>query len=230
MRFSLRTAILGLGLSGLVFGLVGCGSANNDQGMSFTLLGFFASTDGEEGDAGQILQLSSDSEAGSASGGATTFVGLQNNLVGQGVRTQRAFLSFYVEGSQIQPPDTTQALATVLGPVAASDDTDSNTSSVASTLPDGWSSIANQKYVETYIVPPDIMAWLNLNRNDLPELPFTMTVHMYVTGLTTSGDRLDTNPVDYFVQFVADNVITPTDGGSTSSEAATETEGVEILE
>ena len=236
MRLSLRKAIVVAGAAGLLSVLAACGSSsNNDQGMSFTLFGFFKSADIDQGDAGQIVQLSTDAESNGSAGGARTFVGIQNNLVGQGFRTQRSFLSFYIEGAQIQPPDTTQPFSAVLGPVSADGEVITNPDGSSSSLPDGWAGLANQRFVETFIVPPDVMAWINLNRNQLPEPPFTMSVHIYVTGLTTSGSRLDSNGMDYFVQFVPDNVVSPsTDSDSSSSEAATEsettTEDVEILE
>jgi len=184
-----------------------CGSAsNNDQGVSFTLFGFFTSETGGTGEVGANVPLSTRSEGNQ--GFIATYYGLQNNMTGVGIRTQRAMISYYVEGSTIQPPDTTQAVAALMGPSG---------SALGSSLPPGFANGKNIAYAGVPIVPPDIMAWLNLNRASLPELPFQMTVRTYITGITTAGDRLDTNPLDFRVTFLPDEII---QGDSTSSDSS----------
>ncbi len=222
MRFSLTTLIRTLSAAILAIAASGCGSAsNNDQGTSFTLFGFFKSADATAGDSGQIIQLGTDTESNSAAGlagGALSYLGLQNNLEGQGVRTQRVILSYFVEGATEQPPSTTQPVSVYLGPVAT-DTTTSTATTKDSSLPDGFN-FENSRFVQVFVVPPDIMAWINLNRDKMPEAPFTMTAHVYVAGITTAGDSLDTNQMDYLVEFVTDNVIAPTGGSSSSASSS----------
>ena len=74
---------------------------------------------------------------------------------------------------------------------------------------------------EVFVVPSEIVAWINLNRGSMPELPFTMEITAYATGVTSAGDRLDTNPIKYFVQFTPDEVVPPTEGSDSSSSSAT---------
>jgi len=218
--------------------LMSCGGAsNNDQGMGFTLFGFYKDA-GETGDAGQLAPLSSDPESASgAYHGLTTFFALQNNLLHQGIRVQRTILRYYVEGASVQPPSTTQPMGVILGPASSGGSTtkegplvraeEGGGSSAAGggvvkppdgSLPPGWESIANVQYAESYIVPAEIMAWLNLNRQYLPELPFTMTVTASVVGITTAGDQLVTNELNYMVQFTPDVIIPPSGGSSSSGE------------
>jgi hypothetical protein len=217
MRLSFSKIVGILVLAGIVLAIGGCGSAsNNDQGMSFTLIGF-SKSGGSGDDSGQILPLGTDQESSGTPSvqGALTFYGVQNNLSNQGVRVDRAFLDFYVDGATMQPPQTTVPMGFVLGPVAST--------TAGGSLPPSWSTIANVKWYQQFVVPPDVMAWLNLNRNSLPELPFQMTVHVRVTGVTTAGDRLETNTLDYPVDFVPDQIIPPTggtgDGGAGSTGA-----------
>ena len=66
--------------------------------------------------------------------------------------------------------------------------------------------------VGTFIVPAEVRQWLVLNKNFLPELPFTMEVRGFVPGISSAGNRYDTNEVKIFVQFVPDIVITPGTG------------------
>ncbi|NMC63360.1 MAG: hypothetical protein GYA55_09365, partial [SAR324 cluster bacterium] len=58
-------------------------------------------------------------------------------------------------------------------------------------------------------VPVEVTTWLALNRASLPEPPFTMAVTHYVTGVTSSGDRLETNKLTLFVVVTPDVIITP---------------------
>jgi hypothetical protein len=191
---------------------MGCGSAsNNDQGASFTLFGFFSDSDGETGATGYALPLSdlaNDEPSGIAENNLVTYLGLQNNLSGQFIRAQRAYYSYVIAGSDIQPPSTSSALSFVLGPV----DND-----VDSTLPDpltGSDGQASTHYAGVPLVPSQIRAWISLHRGSLPEAPFDIEVTVYVRGITSAGDGLDTNPATIFVQATPDIVIPPSAGES----------------
>ncbi len=211
---------------------VGCGSSStNNQGVSFTLLGFFAelpeagSEELPQGSIGQAVPISAvnpETQAGNAVGTTTTIVGLKNNIVSQFIRTDRLKISYYIEGASKQPPNTTIAFSVLLGPGGGSSSgeeggEESSSSSSTSSLPD-FSSIASQGFGSFPIITPDISAWLNLNRGSLPELPFTLTATVKASGVTSSGNRVDSNEAQYFIIFTPDNEIAPTNGSSGSGD------------
>jgi hypothetical protein len=61
-------------------------------------------------------------------------------------------------------------------------------------------------------VPPEIGEWLALNRDSLPEPPFQMTLVTTAYGVTTAGDRIETNSLPYLIVVYEDRVITPSTG------------------
>jgi hypothetical protein len=172
---------------------VGCGSAsNNDQGVSLLLTGFYPSSATSVNDAG-ISGVSvpfSDTEGvdGGLGGAVVASIGVQNNLVGQGARLQRAFLSYYIPGSSVQPPSTTYSLSRVLGPNGTPAEGD-----IPTTLPPGFAGLPNSAVSQVPVVPFEIRQWLVFNRNQLPEPPFVMNIGVYVNGITSAGDLLSTN-------------------------------------
>ncbi len=211
--------LLGLALA-VVCTLSACGGgSNNDQGVSFTLTGF----ENSEGTPifGTAVALSSDFEAGGGgstdgleSSGVFAVYVLQNNL-NHGIRTQRAFVSYHIDGSSVQPPATTIPMGLVLGPEPTA------YASNPSSLPAGFANIPNQNKANGPIVTPDVLEWLNFNKSQLPDLPFIMTATTYVGGITTAGDYVESNPIDFVVEFTPDNIISPTGpdtGGTGASE------------
>lgn len=203
---------LSLGLT-----LSGCGSSgsNNDQGVAFTLTGFFASADGDDGGGtgGGGLQgisvpiaVPGDETQIPFSGAVVAAARVENNLAGQFIRLERIFLDYNIEGASVQPPSTSAPFSGVLGTA-----TPIPPGSGGTTLPPdaGEGNVATNEFL---VVPPAILEWLNLNRNFLPEAPFTMTVTARVSGVTSSGDRLTTNDLDLFVLFTPDIPIPPTEG------------------
>ena len=192
----------------LAAGMFGCGSAsNNDQGVSFTLYSLEPESNS--------VPLSTTTEDETSTGAVQGTYGFQNNLLGQGIRLQRVFLSFYVEGSSNQPPDTTVAIGAVLGPAGpAPVDGDG---SAGGSLPGAFDDIPNSKSVTAFVVPPEIMSWLNLNKASLPEPPYSLTIDAYATGLTTAGDRLDTNPLSASITITPDVILNPTSDESESA-------------
>jgi hypothetical protein len=210
-------SILGFGLS-LIF-LAACGSSpTNNQGVSFTLLGFFQgdASEGSEarGEVGQYKPLSAggvETQGGDTAGDALTYVGLQNNITSQFLRVDRLEIEYFIEGSRIQPPNTAIALTSFLGK-APSTGTGSSSSSGSNSSSTIGTSSANISYTQFPIVPSDIMTWLNFNRNSLPELPFTMIATVKASAVSSAGDRYASNEGSYFIIFTPDNVIAPTEG------------------
>lgn len=186
-----------------LLGLVGCGGgSNNDQGTTFTLTGYTASCASDAtGVAGFTVPLGTDPEVEGASGGISAGLQLANILEKQFIRTEHAFFTYYIPGASLQPPATT-AVAGGLIPAAG----------VAG---------ASTGCIETFVVPAEVRQWLVLNRNFLPELPFTMQVAGFVTGISQAGDRFDTNELLLGVQFTVDIIIPPVEeGGEDEGDAA----------
>lgn len=124
-----RLAVGALLASSLMLGCGG-GGANNDQGVSFQLIGFAATPcgggqGGQGGGGGQVagqseivVFLSEGFESqDEADFDTTTCAQLQNNMTTQFVRTERVFVEYYVEGATKQPPSTSSLLPVSLAPI-----------------------------------------------------------------------------------------------------------------
>jgi len=176
--------------------------------VSFTNLGFFSIDDEgvceDTGIGGLAVSLGTATGDGGVTNGFTC-IGLQNNLSSQFVRSDRALISYFVPGASEQPPSTVVALTTVLGPGSTGPD---------SSLPDG---VKNESKVITglNIFPSDIRTYISLNRGSFPELPFTMIATVTVSGITSAGDRLDSNEASIGIEVTVDNPITPDTGTAT---------------
>ena len=171
--------------------MFGCGSASNDQGTSFSLNNVVP--------ASSEVPLSTTDGDGTTTGGVRGTYSLQNNLARQGIRVQRINLSFFIEGSDVQPPSTTLAAGGILGPVQSEGD---------GSLPPGFGG-SPLLDLSSFVVPVEIMTWLNLNRAQLPEPPYTLTVDASVSGTTTSGGGIESNSFATLVSILPDVVIEP---------------------
>ena len=224
----------------------GCsGSTSNDQGMSVTFLGYFASfgtgcaTLPTKGYAGGSMQIGSGKpEPGStltdtnltgidASSGLVAIVGLQNNIYAQAFRGDRLLLNYFIPGASVQPPSTTVPLALFAGPGRAgtsttggtTDPTNGGRNPVASSLPPTFSNLCNRVYAQTYVIPASIREWLNFNRDVLPEPPFLMEVTARISGISTAGDRFETQPETIPITLIPEVIVTPTEGTDTGVPA-----------
>ena len=203
--FSMINCTIGVFLSVVLLSLIGCGSAsNNDQGISFTMLGYSvaATTTSTTGCSttpnlsGGVFALGSTAESEGSTNVVFGGVVVKNNLTTQFVRPQSLALEFLIPGASIIPPTTTVPYGGVVAKAGGL---------LCGTVA---------------LVPPQILSWMNLNRNSLPELPFLLIVRGQVTGTTSSGDVLTTNPVDIGFTVTEDNVIPPaevTPDGTTAS-------------
>ena len=175
---------------GLAFAALGCGSAsNNDQGVSFTNLGFFG-IDEEDGACTDLGITGAAYSLGNSAASLFTCIGLQNNLSGQFIQSQRATISYFIPGAAVQPPTVVVPLAAVLGPGS----TGANT-----TLPDGVDN-DSRAIAGLTLVTTDIWNFLVINERSLPNFPYTMLATVTVSGITSAGDRLDTNSTDIGIE------------------------------
>lgn len=210
-----------------------CGgsAANNDQGVSFTLLGFFNAVPddpcGEEPGAVGSAEISI-SEADETNSAVRSVLGLQNNLTGQFIRTQRIFLKYFIPDASVQPPDTNIPASRLIAPfVQAGSD-----GGFDSSLPDSFGdeeTACNRAYLDASVIPAEVRNFLNLNRSSLPEFPYSMIITVNVSGVTNSGEVHTTNEADLFVQVNSDLTINSSDSNSgtdtTNETDTTNTEG-----
>jgi hypothetical protein len=72
-------------------------------------------------------------------------------------------------------------------------------------------------------VPPSIREWINFNRDLLPEAPFKMEVIIRVSGISSSGNRYETNDGVFDFDVLPENSIDPTvsDGTTPTTSEAT---------
>ncbi|MEZ4754371.1 MAG: hypothetical protein R3A13_08705 [Bdellovibrionota bacterium] len=218
-----------LAISCIAATTISCGSAgNNDQGVAFTLFGFFGSSPTDAcGETpamisnGELL-LFSDSETITP---ARQFLGLQNNLSGQFIRTQRAFINYEIPGASIQPPNTNVPISRIIEPFVDP----AGTGGFDSSLPDSFASEetgCNRTFVGTNVYTPEILTWISLNRSSLPEAPFTVIATVTVSGVSSSGALLDSNNLEFAVTALDSVVITEGTGGTGDSGTDDETEEV----
>lgn len=231
MRRLTISSLIGVGISIAVF--IGCGtSATNNQGISFTLLGFFAelpdsgATEQPPGELGQATPLSAENpetQSGNLAGAVSTVAGLKNNISTQFLRVDRMQVSYFIEGADKQPPDTVVAFSAVLGPGGQSSEGDAaaegDSSTTSGSLPD-FSEIGALSFGRFPIVTPEVVAWLNLYRGSLPELPFTMLATVKASAVGSAGERYYSNEASYFIIFTPDIAISPTEdtGGSPTDD------------
>ena len=191
--------------------LHGCGSSNNDQGMSFTAIGYNAADEDRRCQpdtfiTGMTVPISFGTTGETLiNAGQPIFscIDLQNNMSTQFLRVERVFHEFYIEGASIQPPSSSAPLSIVVGPPAST-----STPTAGSSLPPGFTA-ANNVSAPFIAVPAEVLEWITLNRNSLPEPPFTMGVTHYVTAMTSAGDRLNSNKLTMFIVVTPDVIIPP---------------------
>ncbi len=194
----------------MALAMVGCGSASNDdQGVSFTNLGFFSvdtetNACEETGVSSAIVSIGT--SAGANSTGASLCIGLQNNLSGQFIRSERATITYSIPGAALQPPSAVVPVSAIMGPGSAG---------ASTSLPDG---VTNESRVIAGILllPPETLRFLSVNRGALPRTPYTMIASASVTGVTSAGDSLESNPAEIAIQ------VTTASLNATGSEAAIE--------
>lgn len=215
----------------LALGMVGCGGggANNDAGMAFTLNGFNEAQNNACSLTTSVSVIGlpiggvDESEQSGGAVGAFSCANLQNNLVTQSVRVDRAMMRYFVAGAASQPPSTVTACGIVLG--AASGDTslpNGNGSQPGTkpggTLPSGGAgssgsggsgtsgSGAPRATAGFTVVPAAVAEWISSHRSELPPRPFEMIASVTVSGITSAGNRIETNELPLSVIVTEDNV------------------------
>ena len=225
-------AIVVVLVAGLLFG---CGeSRRNDQGTSFTFAGWYK-TPGKDNTFEEAVGYTalvaplSDANPESVEGGdnaVNALAALQNNLTNQTIRAERVYHSYYIPGATIQPPDTSTSIAATLGPASNNagggeeeEDDDSGLPFGAdTTLPGNLTNVPDLVFAGAAVVTADIRTFVNTNRMHMPEPPFVMEVVSYISGVSSSGYRYETNKMQIEVIWTPDNIIPPAEGGSDDEE------------
>ena len=205
-------------MAALFVGGIGCGdSSNNDQGVAFTFLGWFADTTGLIGITTAAIPLSgnvesSDPETGfpGFTTGPAYFAGLQNNMTGQFIRVDRMHHEYYVPGASTNPPDTSVGVPVTLGPAPGA-----GPENVDSSLPGSLDTVGNVSYAGAFLLPANVREFMVINKNQFPEPPFILVVTSYASGVTSSGQRFDSNRIEFEFLVEPDVLITPTPGTGT---------------
>lgn len=212
-------------LSAIVLAGIGCGSAaENDAGVSFSLLGYYTDSTGETGISGISAGLTTNLSTGVLIAGR-----FQNNLNGAAIRMSRIRMSYFIAGTSVQPPDDSFALGGILGAASGGKSSlpgglgGSGTGEIggvagggaagggaagggtagggaAGGAAGGVAGAPTVATVEFAIVPVSTMAWLRNNRGSLPNTPFVMEVYAYGEGMTTAGQNMVTNTAPFYVQ------------------------------
>ena len=207
-----------LGLTGiaLVVGVLGCGSSttNNDQGASFSALGFFTAATPEPppGLSGLNATLSQDSAASGFASQSLAYIGLENRLTNSFIRVTKIDCDYNVPAATIPIPSDSistsgfiNASPSIGGPTIGG----SGTATATGT--------GTRLYLQFQLISPSIYAYLNSNRNALPELPFQVQILCTATGITNAGKTFETNPVGLTAVMIEQSFVNSTGGTGTGT-------------
>ena len=165
------------------------------------------------------------------SGAVYAIVGIQNNMFGQVYRADRVLLQYYIPGSSIQPPSTNVAVNLLAGPAESGLGGSSSSASgglrrpAVTSLPPTFSQICNRAFAQVPIIPAPVREWMNFNTNQLPEAPFDLEVVVSLTGLSSGGNRYDTNEGLFTLSVIPEiEVVPPTPSASTSADTSDATD------
>lgn len=164
------------------------------------------------------------------SGAYVSVIGVQNNLYGQVFRADRVYIDYYIPGASAQPPSTSVPVSLLAGPAESATTVQGGgaggtTGSTLrdpgirrpayTSLPPALANICNRALAQVTVVPAAVREWLNFNRDLTPEAPYKMEVTIRVSGLTSSGNRVDTNDGTFDFEILPETFVVPTDGLAT---------------
>lgn len=163
------------------------------------------------------------------SGAVYAIVGIQNNMFGQVYRADRVLLQYYIPGSSIQPPSTNVAVNLLAGPAESGMGGSGSSSSAGglrrphvTSLPPTFNQVCNRAFASVPIIPAPVREWMSFNVNQLPEPPYDLEVVVSLTGLSSGGNRYDTNEGLFTISVIPEiQVIPPTPSSTTSTDTGT---------
>ncbi|MSQ46775.1 MAG: hypothetical protein EXR78_00060 [Deltaproteobacteria bacterium] len=190
----------------LIMGLMvmGCGSdGGNDNGISFRAVGVFQGKLQEgkcqvpNGSDSTIANQSNNiplDHSALDSGYPTGvffcrgYIWLENLLNGQAIVVDRFDFEYEIPGSRIGLPSHSSSVVVRINPA----DSDRPTPFAAPNIYIGQP--------DAQMIPANVILFLRQNRQVLPQLPYTMIVHITARGRTDAGQRVTTNAIRYTVQ------------------------------
>ena len=188
------------------------------------------------------------------SGAVHAIVGVQNNMFGQFFRADRVLLEYYVPGASVQPPSTNVAVNFLAGPAesgqaGANGNAGQNGNGTSlrrpavTSLPPALSQVCNRAFAQVPILPSPIREWLNFNASQLPDAPFDLEIIVKLSGLSSSGNRYETNAGLFTFSVVPDVAVEPAptavangatttadNGGNTNNLSVSSTETTDASE
>lgn len=196
----------------LILGLVvtGCGDdGDNDNGISLRAVGFFQgeiqegrclvpTADDAIADPSITLALQSlllDDGYPTGAFVCRGYLWLENNLFDQAVVVERLDFEYEIPGARIGIPANSAPVGIRINPANADPETQPS--------PFGPPNV----YIgqpEGQIVPASLVLFLRQNQLSLPQLPYTMIVHVTALGRTDSGETMVSNEVRYTIQWAQD--------------------------
>lgn len=212
-----------LSISVLLLSGIGCGGGggNNDNGVGVALLGFTAVDNGVCTGSTFVSAVAmpisggASAESPDANAGIPSCFQVRNNLVTQAVRLDRANLRYYIPGSSLQPPATVYPVVAFLAAATGNTSLPNPETSgkpgtkPESTLPSGnVGSVAGNPPVTGAFaaVPVAIREWISAHRGDLPPAPFNMLNQVQLSGVTSAGNRIETNEAVLTIIVKEDNL------------------------
>lgn len=210
----------GVGVALVVgLGLVGCGSNDNDQGISFRAVGIFQGEQQEDqcqvpvvdnaiGDPGISVPLNSPlvdggyPDSNSFLSFCRGFLQLENNLgfqrtqdgnvveqEGEAINVERIDFEYEIPGARIAIPSNSMPTGFRINPFFGPENSFGRPNTIFVQL-DGQ------------LVPSALVQFLRQNQPSLPQLPYVMIIHIRVRGRTDSGELLVSNEIRYTVEWL----------------------------
>ena len=206
MERKMMSKYLRLGLGLVVLGATACGGAggSNDQGVSFSFLGYYQGpTTAALPEVSLPVSIGGEEDEGYSGLEETLFACFLNGLSGEFLRVDRLIYEFNAPGAGVSIPSTNTGFTLFLGPAVPAL---SN-----SNLPPGFSGSApsNVNCGRVLVVPPDIAQFIVLNKGFFPEETFTVEMRVSASGVSSSGNRFTTPAQSFLLLFTTDNTIPP---------------------
>ena len=191
----------------LILGMIviGCGDGGNDNGVSLRAVAVLQGQIQEDqcqvptaneaiADPGITFALDSPFlDSGYPTGVlfCRGYIWLENNLHDQAVVVERLDFDYEVPGARISIPQNSVPVGIRIN--AANADPETNPSpfgppNVYIGQPDGQ------------ILPANIVLFLRQNRQVLPQLPYTLIIHITAVGQTDAGEQLTSNDLNYTIE------------------------------
>jgi len=187
------------GGGGISLGQLGCGQLPAGVSGGYIQLGAVGSQ--------TIPTITEDILSGSDfAGNYLSVIGIQNNLYGQAYRAERVLVDYFIPGASIQPPSVSIPISLIAGPaestsrVGAGGNNNNNNAPdpgirrpIFTSLPPSFSNLCNRALSQVPIVPSSVRDWLIINQGQLPAPPYLMEANIRVAGISSAGDRIETN-------------------------------------